>query len=158
MADIKVLVEGGKASAGAPLGPALGPLGVDIGQVVSQINEKTKGFAGMKVPVTVSVDAGTKAFEIQVGSPPTSALIKKEIGLDKGSGNPKTEFKADISIDQVKKLAEMKIGNMASYTLKSAAKEVIGVCNSMGVTVEGKPAKQVQQEIAEGKLDSKFDV
>jgi large subunit ribosomal protein L11 len=156
MTDIKVLVEGGKASAGAPLGPALGPLGVDIGQVVSQINEKTKGFSGMKVPVTVSVDAGTKTFEIQVGSPPTSALIKKEIGLDKGSGNPKTEFKADISIGQVKKLAEMKLENMASYTLKSAAREIIGVCNSMGVTVGGKPAKEAQKDVAEGKYDGQL--
>jgi len=154
MTDIKVLVEGGKASAGAPLGPALGPLGLNIGEVVNQINEKTKAYAGMKVPVTVEVDAGAKTFEIKVGSPPTSALIKKELGLAKGSGNPKADFNGNLSIDQVKKIAEMKIENLAAYTVKSAAKEVIGVCDSMGVKVEGKRAKETQKDIAAGKFDS----
>jgi len=156
MADIKVLIEGGKASAGAPLGPALGPLGVNIGEVVNQINEKTKDFAGMKVPVTVSVDAETKTFEISVGSPPTSALVKKELGLDKGSSNPKADFKGSLSIDQVKKVAEMKLEKLASHSLKSAAKEVIGTCNAMGVQVEGKPARDVLREIEEGKFDGKL--
>ncbi len=156
MTEIKVLVEGGKASAGAPLGPALGPLGVNIGDVVAQINEKTKSYAGMKVPVIVEVDAGTKTFEISVGSPPTSALIKKEIGLDKGSSNPKAEIKGNISMEQVKKVTEMKIEKLASYKMKSAAKEVIGVCNSMGITVEGKPARQVIKEIDEGKFDEQL--
>ena len=153
MADINVLVEGGKASAGAPLGPALGPMGVNIGNVVSQINEKTKAYAGMKVPVTISVDVKTKAFEIRVGSPPTSALIRKEIGLDKGSPNPRSEIKGNISIEQLKRVAEMKLDNLAAYKIKSAVKEVMGVCNSMGVTVEGKPAREAIKDVAEGKYD-----
>lgn len=156
MTDIKVLVEGGKASAGAPLGPALGPLGVNIGDVVSQINEKTKAYAGMKVPVTVAVDAGSKTFEILVGSPPTSALIKKEISLDKGSSNPKLEMKGDLTLDQVKKIAEMKLDNLASYKIKSAVKEVMGACDSMGVTVEGLRAKEAQKLVDEGKYDSQL--
>jgi len=154
MPDIKVLVEGGKASAGAPLGPALGPLGVNISEVVNQINEKTKNYAGMKVPVTVSVDPSTKTFDISVGSPPTSALIRKEIGLDKGSSNPKAELKGNITMQQVKKIAEMKLENLGSFKLKNAAKEVVGACDSMGVKVEGKRAKEAQKEIAEGKHDS----
>ena len=153
MTEIKVLVEGGKASAGAPLGPALGPLGVNIGDVVAKINEKTSSYAGMKVPVIVDVDAGTKSFEIFVGSPPTSALIKKEIGIDKGSSNPKTEIKGNVSMQQIKNVVEMKIEKLASYKMKSAAKEIIGVCNSMGLTVEGKPAKEAIKEINEGKFD-----
>lgn len=153
MAEINVLVEGGKASAGAPLGPALGPMGVNIGNVVSQINEKTKAYAGMKVPVTVSIDAKTKSFVIKVGSPPTSALIRKEIGLDKGSPNPKSEIKGNISFEQLKKVAEMKIDSLAAYKIKSAVKEVMGVCNSMGVTVEGKPAREAIKDVAEGKYD-----
>ncbi|MFA4855609.1 MAG: 50S ribosomal protein L11 [archaeon] len=153
MADINVLVEGGKASAGAPLGPALGPMGVNIGNVVSLINEKTKAYAGMKVPVTVSVDIKTKSFEIKVGSPPTSALIRKEIGLDKGSPNPRSELKGNISIEQLKRVAEMKIDSLAAYKIKSAVKEVMGVCNSMGVTVEGKPAREAIKDVAEGKYD-----
>jgi len=151
--DINVLVEGGKASAGAPLGPALGPLGVNIGDVVNKINEKTKSYGGMKVPVTVSVDAGTKEFEIKVGSPPTSALIKKELGLEKGSSNPKAEMNGNMSMEQVKKVAEMKIENLASYKLKSAAKEVIGTCDSMGIKVEGKRARETLKDVDEGKFD-----
>ena len=153
MTEIKVLVEGGKASAGAPLGPALGPLGVNIGDVVAKINEKTNSYAGMKVPVLVDVDASTKTFEILVGSPPTSALIKKEIGLDKGSSNPKAEIKGNISMQQIKNVVEMKIEKLASYKMKSAAKEIIGVCNSMGLTVEGKLAREAIKEIDEGKFD-----
>ena len=141
MAEIKVLIEGGKASAGAPLGPALGPLGVNIGDVVAKINEKTSSYAGMKVPVIVDVNAGTKTFEIFVGSPPTSALIKKEIGIDKGSSNPKSEIKGNISMEQIKNVIGMKIEKLASYKMKSAAKEIIGGCNSIGLTVEGKPAR-----------------
>ncbi len=154
MPDIKVLVEGGKASAGAPLGPALGPLGVNISEVVNQINEKTKSYAGMKVPVTVSVDPSSKTFEIAVGSPPTSALIKKELSLEKGSSNPKAEFNGNLSMEQVKKIAEMKLENLASHSIKSAAKEVIGTCNAMGVKVEGKKAKEIQEEIGQGRFDS----
>ena len=78
MPKIKAMVEGGKATAGAPLGPALGPLGVNIGQVVAKINEQTKKFEGMTVPVEVDVNPSKKTFEIFVGSPPTSALIKKQ--------------------------------------------------------------------------------
>ena len=154
MADISVLVEGGKASAGAPLGPALGPSGVNIGQVVADINEKTKEYAGMKVPVTVKIDAANKSFEIIVGSPPVSALIKKEINIPKGTDNPKKTFVGDMKLDQAIKLAKMKIDNLSSHTLKSAVREIIGVANSMGVTIEGKPAKQFQQEIAEGQHDA----
>ena len=153
MTEIKVLVEGGKASAGAPLGPALGPLGVNIGDVVAQINEKTSSYVGMKVPVIVDVNASTKSFEIFVGSPPTSALIKKEIGIDKGSSNPKSEIKGNISMQQIKNVVGMKIEKLASYKMKSAAKEIIGVCNSMGLTVEGKPAKEAIKEINEGKFN-----
>jgi len=153
MPDIKVLVEGGKASAGAPLGPALGPLGINIGLVVSQINEKTKGYAGMKVPVTVSIDSAKKSFEIKVGSPPTSALILKEIKLEKGSPNPKGQMQGNITIQQIKNVVGMKIDSLASYKMKSAVKEVVGVCDSMGVMVEGKRAKETIKDIEAGKFD-----
>ncbi|HDJ50955.1 MAG TPA: 50S ribosomal protein L11, partial [Thermoprotei archaeon] len=79
---IEVLVEGGKATPGPPLGPALGPLGVNVAQVVKAINEATKEFEGMKVPVKVIVDVATRQFEIEVGLPPTSALILKELGIE----------------------------------------------------------------------------
>jgi large subunit ribosomal protein L11 len=154
MPDISVLIDAGKATAAAPLGPALGPLGVNIGLIVAQINDKTKSFAGMKVPVKISIDS-KKNFEIFVGSPPTSALIKKEAGLETGAANPKQPV-GNISMEQVVKVAKMKIDVSGSSKLKSVAREVIGVCDSMGITVEGKKAREIQQEIKEGKFDSVF--
>jgi len=153
---IEVLVEGGKANAGPPLGPALGPLGVNVMQVVNAINEKTKHFDGMKVPVKVIVDPKTKSFEIEVGTPPVTALILKELGIEKGSGNPREEKVGDLSIDQVIKIAKMKHGDLLGKDLKRKVKEVIGSCVSIGVNVEGKSPKEVQKEIDEGKYDSKF--
>ncbi|MBI5159036.1 50S ribosomal protein L11 [Candidatus Micrarchaeota archaeon] len=88
---IPALVEGGKATAGPPLGPALGPLGVNIGQIIAEINEKTKAYNGISVPVKVIVDKDTKKFEVEVGSPPASALIKKELGITKGRQGIKEE-------------------------------------------------------------------
>ena len=154
MAEIRVLVDGGKASAGAPLGPALGPLGVNIGEIVNKINEKTKSYSGMKVPIKVIVDTATKSFEIKVGSPPTSALIKKELGVPKGGKDQKTDIVGNLSIDQVKKIAEMKIDNLSAHSLRAAVREVVGACNSMGVTVDGMAPKEMQDRIAQGNYDS----
>ena len=152
---IKVLVEGGKASAGPPLGPALGPLGVNIGKVVAKINEKTASFSGMKVPVTVVVDKN-KQFEVEVGSPPVSALIKKELGLEKGAKTSGTEVVGNLDLSQVTKIAKMKSGTTMAKTLKAAVMEVLGTCLSLGVTVNGKDPREVQKEIAEGKHDEEL--
>lgn len=156
MPEINVLVEGGKATAGAPLGPALGPTGVNIKEVVDTINDKTKAFAGIKVPVTVVVNPSRKTFEIEVGSPPTSSLILKEAKGEKGAANPKTEVKGNLTIDQVKKIAEMKLSKLNSYTMFKAAREIVGTCNSMGVTIEGKHAKEFQKELESGKWNKDF--
>ena len=109
---IEALVEGGKASAGPPLGPALGPLGVNIMEIINTINDKTKQFDGMKVPVKVIVDPKTKKFEITVGTPPAASLILKELGAEKGSGAPSTHKIGDITIDQAIKVAKMKLDNL----------------------------------------------
>ncbi len=149
---IDVLVEGGKATAAPPLGPALGPMGVNIGEVVAQINKKTGEFAGMKVPVKVIIDKGTKEFEITVGTPPASALIKKEAGVEKGAGNPLTDKVADLKIEQVIKISKMKSDSLLGKDNVAKVKEIIGTCNSMGVMVEGKPAKETLKDIDEGKF------
>jgi len=151
------MIEGGKATASAPLGPALGPLGINIGEVVKEINEKTKGFAGMKVPVKVNVDSGTKTFEIEVGFPPMSAIIKKEAGIDKATKDPKREFVADLSIDQAVKIAKQKADSLQSYNIKSNVKEVLGTCDSMGVKVEGKRAKETIKLLDSGRFDSRLE-
>lgn len=153
---IEVLVDGGKASAGPPLGPALGPMGLNIMQVVKDINEKTKAFAGMKVPVKLTIDPKTKSYEISVGTPPASALILKELGIEKGSGNARTEKVGNLTLEQVKKIADMKESSLLGSTLKARSREIIGTCTSMGVTVEGKEPKVILKEIAEGKYDSSF--
>ncbi len=154
MAEVlKVLVDGGKASAGPPLGPALGPMGVNIMEVINAINEKTKQFEGMKVPVTLTVDASTKDFEVEVGTPPTSALILKELGVEKGSGDPTRTKVGNLTIEQVKKVAEMKRSSMLGKKEKERVLEIIGSCVSVGVTVEGKDPKDMQKEIKDGVFD-----
>lgn len=152
--EIDTMVDGGKATGGPPLGPALGPTGIPINKVVEAINEKTKDFVGMKVPVKVIIDSKTKAFELEIGTPPTSSLVMKELGIQKASGEPKTEIVADLSLEQAKKVSRMKESAMLGSDTKARVQEVLGACVSMGVSCEGKPAKQMQQEIAEGKHDS----
>ena len=153
---LEVLVDGGKATPGPPLGPALGPMGVNVIQVVSAINEKTKAFMGMKVPVTLLVDSKTKSFEIKVGTPPVSALVLKEIGMEKGSGSPKSTKIGNLTVEQVQKIAEMKKDSMLGKDKKSRFKEVVGTCVSMGVTVDGKDPKQIINEIEKGEYAGLF--
>lgn len=154
--SIDSLVEGGKATAAPPLGPALGPLGVNIGQVVAKINKMTAAFSGMKVPVKVIVDKDTKEFEIEIGTPPCSQLIKKEAKIEKGSGNPLTDKVADILIEQCIKIAKMKETVLLGKNLKNKIKEVIGTCRSMGILVEGKPADEAIKLINAGEFDEKI--
>lgn len=153
---LEVLVDGGKATPGPPLGPALGPMGVNVIQIVNAINEKTKAFMGMKVPVTLLVDSKTKAFEIKVGTPPVSALVLKELGAEKGSGSPKATKIGNLTVEQVQKIAEMKKDSMLGKDKKSRFKEVLGTCVSMGVTVDGKDPKQVIKEIEKGEYAGLF--
>ena len=151
MPHIEVLVEGGKATPGPPLGPALGPLGVNIGAVIKAINEKTKAYAGMQVPVKIEVDAKTKEFTISVGTPPMAVLIKKELGIEKGASKL-NEKVGDLSIEQAIKIARMKRDSSLSYDLKGVVLEVLGTCVSMGVTVEGKDPREVQKLIKENEI------
>jgi len=150
---IETLISGGQATAGPPLGPALGPLGVNVLSIVNKINEVTKDFAGMKVPVKITVDTETKEFEVTVGTPTTSALIVSELKIEKGSGTPKTEKVGDLTMEQLVRIAEVKQSKVLARNLKAAVKEILGSCVSMGVTVEGKDPKDVQKEIDQGKYD-----
>ncbi len=148
---VEALVAGGQATAGPPLGPALGPLGVNVLAIVNKINEVTKDYAGMKVPVKVIVDPETKEFEVTVGTPTASALIVSELKVEKGSGSPKATKVGDLSMEQLVKIAKMKRVQLLASDTKRAAKEILGTCVSMGVMVEGKDPREVQKEIEEGK-------
>ena len=147
MADeVSVLVEGGKASPGPPLGPALGPLGVNVGQVVAKINEETRQFAGMRVPVVVKVDPATRAFTLVVGRPPVAALLLKEAGKEKGSGKSKGEVLGDVSLDAVTRIAEAKGEDLYGRSLEEKINQVIGTCTSMGLTVDGQDPRTLLKE------------
>ncbi|MFB6204315.1 MAG: 50S ribosomal protein L11 [Candidatus Nanohaloarchaea archaeon] len=154
---ISTLVEGGSASAGPPLGPELGPLPVDVGEVVNAINDKTEEFEGMEVPVDVTIDEETGDFEIEVGKPPTAVLIKDELGIDSGSGEPNQNKVADMSFEQACKIARMKASDLLAMDLRGAVKEVIGTAQSMGVTVEGTEAYEFEQKIDNGEYDDRLE-
>jgi large subunit ribosomal protein L11 len=155
--QVEALLSGGEVNAGPPLGPALGPLGVNVLQIVNKINELTKAYSGMKVPVRVVVDVETKEFEVEIGTPTTSALIVKELGIQKGSGNPKVEKVGNLSMQQVAKIAEMKMPGSYAKSAKTAAKEVMGTCVSLGITIEGKDPREVQKELDQGKWNQAFE-
>ncbi|MGB9134548.1 MAG: 50S ribosomal protein L11 [Candidatus Bathyarchaeia archaeon] len=154
---IDALVNGGQATAGPPLGPALGPLGVNVLAIVNKINELTKDFAGMKVPVKIIVDPETKQFEVTMGTPTTSALIVSELKIEKGSGKPNVDKVGNLTMAQVVSLAKKKRPELLAKNLKLAAKEILGSCVSMGVTIEGKDPREVQREMDEGKHDPLFE-
>jgi len=153
---VEVIISGGQATAAPPLGPALGPLGVNIVAIVNKINEVTKAYAGMKVPVKIAVDTEDKTFEVTVGTPTASALIVAELKIEKGSGTPNTVKAGDLTIDQMVKIAKIKSAQLLASNVKDATKELLGTCVSMGVTVEGKDPREVQKEIDSGTYDNVF--
>lgn len=153
---VEILIDGGKATPGPPLGPAIGPLGINMMQVVEQINQKTADFEGMKVPVKIIVDTSNKEFEVTVGTPPTTALIMDELKIEKGSQDPGLDKVADLKIEQALKVARMKFEALLSADYKHATKEVVGTCVSMGITVEGKDPREVQKEISQGVYDEQL--
>lgn len=150
---VEVMVEGGKATAGPAMGQAFGPLGVNIQEILAKINEKTADFKGMKVPVTVIVDTDDKSFDLEIGTPPVSELMKKELNIQKGSGLQKIKKSANMAIEQIIKVAKMKTDSMLSKDLKASVKTVIGSCGPMGILIESKPLDEVTKEVDEGKYD-----
>jgi large subunit ribosomal protein L11 len=152
---IPAMVEGGKANAGPPLGPALGAAKANIGAVLAAINEKTRAFEGLTVPVKVVFDTDTKEFEVEVGTPSVASLLKHELGLKEPvkeePGAKGKKVIGNITLSQAVKVARMKEAGMLSKSLAAHVKQVVGTCKSMGVTVDGKDPKEVMKEIDEGK-------
>ncbi len=149
---IEALVPGGEADPGPPLGPELGPTPVNVQEVVTEINDQTEAFDGMEVPVTVEYE-DDGSFSISVGVPPTAALIKDAAGFETGSGRPQSNFVADISVEEVKQIAEQKGPDLLAYNTKSAAKEVAGTCVTLGVTIDGEDARTFGERVDEGEYD-----
>lgn len=154
----RFLVEGGKVTAGPPLGPALGPLGLNVLAVAEEANRLTKEFMGMRVPIEITVNTDTKEFQVKVGTPSTSALLASAAGLQKGSGTTGKEFVGNLSFSEVVKIAEKKMAEMRSKTLKAAVKEILGSCVSMGIKVDGMNPKDVVKMVDQGSYDELLGV
>ena len=152
--EVKALVTGGAASGGPPIGPAVGPTGINIKDVVDAVNEKTMIFKGLTVPVRIMCDPETKQFEIFVETPSTASLLLKELGAEKGSNNPGEDKIGNLSMDQVINVAKAKKDVFLEKSFKSCVKTVIGTALSIGATVEGEDPKQIQQAIENGEYDS----
>ena len=150
------IVNGGEATGGPPIGPALGPLGVNIMAIVNKINEETAEYQGVPVPVDVTIDTDSREFTVKVGMLSTFALITQALDIAKGSPTPNTEYVGDLTFDQVVGIARRKRDGLFSASLKSAVREIVGSCQSMGVTIEGQPGKTIQDQIAMGDFDSQL--
>ena len=148
---ISGLIEGGKATSGPPFGPALGPLGVNVAKIIEEINKQTAPYAGIKVPVKIIIDPVTKNYKVEIGAPPTSALILKELGIQKGA-KTKEEVAGNITIEQAKNVAKSKDASIYGKTLADKVKQVLGTCNSMNITVEGMPAREAIAKINSGEI------
>ena len=155
MATIKVLVDAGKANAGPPIGPALGPLGVNTVDVVKEINKATKDLEGMQVPVKIHINSD-KSYSVEVGAPLTSALIKKELNLKKASGAPNTNFVGNLTFDQLIKITKAKYTQLISRDMESGLKEVVGTCRSLGVTIDGLSPEEITKKINNQEYKGKY--
>jgi len=154
--QIKLLVEGGAMQPGPALSQKLGPAGINIGQVISKVNDATKSFKGLKVPVELDVDLGTKQFEVKVSSPPVSELLKRELKLEKGSGIQKKLQIGNASIEQIISIAQQKLPNLLAKNMKAAVKSVIGTCTSLGILVENKNPIEAGKDVDAGKYDKEI--
>ncbi|MEM4703081.1 MAG: 50S ribosomal protein L11 [Candidatus Pacearchaeota archaeon] len=149
----KLLVDAGEMKPGPALSQKLGPLGINIGKVISEVNNATKEFTGMKVPVILDIDTKTKGIKVKVLTPSVSALLKREIGIEKGSPMPNQIKVANIPIELVIKIAKIKEKDMLVSSFKSAVKTVIGSCQSLGILIESRDPKELLKEIEEGLYD-----
>jgi len=133
---IKVQVTGGQATPAPPVGTALGPHGVNIGQFVQQFNEQTRDMAGTTVPVVISV-YNDRSFEFIVKSPPAPVLLKQAAGVAKGAGNPLKNKVGSVTDAQVEEIAKTKMEDLNAGSIEQAKKTIAGTARSMGITVVG---------------------
>lgn len=153
---VKALVTGGSASGGPPIGPSVGPTGINIKDVVDKINEETQMFKGLSVPVRIVCDPETKQFEIHIETPSTASLLMKEMGAVQGSPDCQEEKIGDLTLDQVKSVVEAKKDTFLDKTFKAAMKTVLGTALSIGATVEGEDPRIIQKRIDNGEYNDQI--
>lgn len=135
VAEVKVQITGGAATPAPPVGTALGPHGVNIGQFVQQFNDRTKDMAGTTIPVVISV-YNDRSFDFVMKSPPAAVLLKQAAQIAKGSGNPKRNKVGKVTMSQLKEIAKTKFADLNAPDLDQAAKIIAGTARSMGLEVE----------------------
>lgn len=156
MAIVKLLVEGGNMTPGPAVAQQLGPMGINMGKVISDVNAATQEFKGVTLPVHLTINPDTKEVSIKVLSPPTSELIKKELGLAKASGARLKQRVGNMAIEQVIAVAKAKHDAMLSNDFMATLKSVLGTCQALGVLIENKEVKEVAEEIKEGKYSEEI--
>jgi len=158
---IELLVEGGKAAPGPSTAPKLSALKLNVGEIFAKINQLTKQFEGMDVPVKIIVDKQTRKYEIEVGLPPTSSLLKKEAGIDvakitKEDKEKGKKWVGNISFEKVLKVAKLKEKELEGKDFKAKVKQVLGTCLSLHLLVDNKDPRDVIKEIDKGIYDNYF--
>jgi large subunit ribosomal protein L11 len=156
MAVIKLMVDGGDMKPGPAIAQQLGPMGINIGKVIADVNAATKEFKGMTVPVNLDVDAKTKNYTVKVLSPSVSSLLKKELSLESGSGARKKTTVGNISMEQIIGIAKTKHSGMLAKDFLSAVKSVVGSAMSLGILIDNKDPKEISQDIKDGKYDKEI--
>jgi len=151
---IELLVEGGNAKPGPNIGPKLSQLKLNIGEVISKINESTKEFKGLQVPVKLIVDTETRKYEIEVGLPPTSSLLKKEANVEVAKRTKPDEVVGNVKMEQIIKVSKMKMKDLNTNNLKSAVKMVLGTALSLGLIVDNRNPKELIKEVDQGLYDN----
>ncbi|MBI2043456.1 50S ribosomal protein L11 [Candidatus Pacearchaeota archaeon] len=153
---IKILAEGGAMTPNPSLSQKFGPAGINMSHVLQKVNDATKEFKGIKVPVEISVNPIEKTFEVKVFSPPASELLKKELGIEKGSGIHGKIKMGNASIEQIISVAKTKFPNMLARDLKAAVRNIVGTCVSLGILIENKHPHEIQKEIGLGVYDKEI--
>lgn len=151
--EMKLLVDAGAMKPGPALSQKMGPLGINLGKIIADVNKATSEFKGIKVPVILDINTKTKSFTVKVSTPPTSELLKKELGIPKGSGEPNNIKIGNIPIETVIKVAKVKQEDMIVNGLKEAVNSVLGTCVSVGILVENKDGREVIKEVSQGIYD-----
>lgn len=147
--ELRFLIKRGQATPQPPLGPALGQLGLPVGRVVADINKAIAKWKGMTIPVRIIVDTTERKWEIIPEPPLTSALIKKEAGIEKGASNPIKEWVGNLTLEQVVKIAKMKLEYMVVKDIKGAIKQILGTMRNMGVKCEDRDPKEIIHNLDE---------
>lgn len=135
VAEVKLQLPAGKATAGPPVGSSLGPHGINIGAFVKEFNEKTASQAGLIIPVVISIFQD-RSFSFIMKTPPAPVLIKKACGLDKASAKPNSNKVAKLTKAQVKEIATLKMPDLNAASIETAMSMIAGTARSMGITVE----------------------